>query len=74
MIGLISGLRLGEALALDHQDVDLRDGALHVRANQTKQREVPLHHTTTKALREYARTRDRRWPTPQSPAFFLNLK
>ena len=45
-----------------------------MRANQTKQREVPLHHTTTKALREYARTRDRRWPTPQSPAFFLNLK
>ena len=76
VIGLMatSGLRLGEALALDHQDVDLRDGALHVRANQTKQREVPLHHTTTKALREYARARDRRWPTPKSPAFFLNLQ
>jgi integrase len=76
VIGLMatSGLRLGETLALDHADVDLRDGALHVRANQTKQREVPLHHTTTKALREYARVRDGRWPTHQSPAFFLNLR
>lgn len=67
-----SGLRLGEALGLDRQDVDLDDGALHVRARQTKQREVPLHPTTTAALRGYARARDRRWPEPQSPAFFVN--
>jgi integrase/recombinase XerD len=75
VIGLTatSGLRLGEALALDRADVDLRDGALHVRANQTKQREVPLHHTTTEALREYAQIRDRNRPAPQTPAFFLNL-
>jgi len=45
-----------------------------VRARQNKQREVPLHLTTTRALRDYARTRDRCWPTPQSPAFFLNLR
>jgi integrase len=76
VIGLMAstGLRLGEALGLDRADVDLADGALHVRARQNKQREVPLHPTTTRALREYARTRDRRWPTPQSPAFFLNLR
>jgi integrase len=74
VIGLMAttGLRLGEALGLDRQDVDLRDGALHVRARQTKQREVPLHPTTTRALREYARARDHRWPKPQSSAFFLN--
>jgi len=43
LIGLMAstGLRLGEALALDRADVDLDDGALHVRARQTKQREVP---------------------------------
>jgi integrase len=76
VIGLMAstGLRLGEALWLDRADVDLADGVLHVRARQNKQREVPLHPTATRALRHYARTRDRRWPTPQSPAFFLNLR
>jgi len=74
VIGLMAttGLRLGEALALDRADVDLDDGALHVRARQTKQREVPLHPTAATALREYARCRDRYWPQPSSPAFFLN--
>lgn len=68
VIGLMatSGLRFGEALGLDRHDVDLVDGALHVRARQHKQREVPLHLTTTVALREYARQRDQRWPQPLS--------
>jgi integrase/recombinase XerD len=76
VIGLMAstGLRLGETVGLDRADVDLADGVLHVRARQSKQREVPLHPTTTRALRDYARTRDRRWPTPQSSAFFLNLR
>jgi integrase/recombinase XerD len=74
VIGLMAttGLRLGEALGLDRQDVDLPDGAVHVRARQSRQREVPLHHSTTEALREYAWARERRWPEPQTPAFFLN--
>jgi integrase/recombinase XerD len=76
VIGLMAttGLRLGEALGLDRHDVDLHDGALHVRAGQTKQREVPLHPTAARALRGYARQRDHRWPQPQSPAFFLNTR
>ena len=51
LIGLLAstGLRPGEALGLDRQDVDLRDGILHVRAaKQQKQREVLLHESTTK--------------------------
>ena len=75
LIGLMAttGLRLGEALGLDRQDVDLDDGALHVRATmQSKQREVPLHPTTTDALRDYARLRDRRWPQPKTAAFFVS--
>lgn len=77
LIGLMAttGLRLGEALGLDRRDVDLDDGALHVRAaKQSKQREVPLHPTTTDALREYARWRDRRWPRPKTAAFFVSQK
>jgi len=76
VIGLMAttGLRLGEALGLNRHDVDLADGALHVRARQPKQREVPLHPTATRALRDYASLRDRRWPAPPSPAFFLGTR
>ena len=77
LIGLLAstGLRPGETLALDRQDVDLHHGALHVRAaKQHKQREVALHPTTTRALRDYARARDRRFPAPATPAFFISSR
>jgi len=70
LIGLlaVTGMRPGEALALDRQDADLRHGVLHIHAGkQKKQREVPLHHSTVSALREYARLRDARFPTPSTP-------
>jgi integrase len=72
LIGLLAttGLRLGEALRLDRQDVDLDNRVLWVRGKAGKQREVPLHATTTRALGEYAHLRDRHWPAPNSPAFF----
>jgi len=75
VIGLlaVTGLRPGEALGLDRADVDLSDGALHVRAaKQNKHREVPLHDTTTTVLRRYSRLRDRHQPVPSSPAFFVS--
>lgn len=75
LIGLlaVSGLRRGEALALNRADVDLTDGVLHVRATkQNKHREVPLHDTTTESLRQYSRLRDRYLTTPSSPAFFVS--
>ena len=76
LIGLlaVTGMRPAEALALDRQDVDLRHGVLHVRVGkQHKQREVPLHHSTISALRQYARLRDACFPAPSAPAFFLSL-
>ena len=76
LIGLlaVSGLRRGEALGLDRADVNLRDGALHVRAaKQNKQREVPLHDSTTRALADYSRLRDRHLPEPTAPAFFVSV-
>ncbi|MCA1697374.1 MAG: tyrosine-type recombinase/integrase [Actinobacteria bacterium] len=77
LIGLlaVTGMRPGEALALDRRDVDLTHGAVHVRAGkQKKQREVPLHATSIGALREYARHRDAHCPTPSTPAFFLSAR
>jgi integrase/recombinase XerD len=77
LIGLmaVTGLRPGEALTLDRHDVDLRHGIVLVRGGkQNKQREVPLHDTTILALRDYARLRDARFPTPSTPAFFLSAR
>lgn len=75
LIGLlaVTGMRPGEALALDRRDVDLGRGVLHVRAGkQNKQREVPVHQSTIHALRGYARLRDTHCPKPATPAFFLS--
>jgi integrase/recombinase XerD len=75
VIGLLAstGIRIGEALGLDRNDVDLRDGALHVRAGkQRKQRGVPLHPTTTHALRAYTRQRECHAPAPETAAFFVS--
>ena len=77
LIGLlaVTGMRPGEALALDRQDINLRHGVVHVRAGkQKKQREVPLHPSTITALRNYARRRDARFPEPSTPAFFIGAR
>ena len=49
VIGLLAatGLRIGEALALDRAHVDLDDGVILVNAGKSEQREVLLHDTTS---------------------------
>ena len=57
LFGLIAatGLRLGEALGLGIDEVDLEDGMLTItRGKSRNPRLVPLHSTTTGVLREYA--------------------
>ena len=73
LIGLLAttGLRLGEALGLDRGDVDLKDGVLRVSGKHGTEREVPLHQTTTRALADYARVRDRYFPRSDTAAFFV---
>ena len=68
-----SGLRIGETLALDLGDVDLEKGVLHIRDGKGRRhRDVPVHHTTTQVLRDYARLRYRACPRPDTPAFFVS--
>lgn len=77
LIGLlaVTGMRAGEAMGLDCQDFDPKDGLLTIRAGKFgKAREVPLHTTTQAALSEYERKRDRVHPCPRSPAFFLSAQ
>jgi integrase len=57
LFGLLAatGLRLGEALSLDRDDVDLRAGVLAVRrAKFGKSRFVPIHDSTRRVLQRYA--------------------
>lgn len=69
----VTGMRVGEAIGLDRQDVDLAQMLLTVRHTKGhKVRLVPLHPSTGNVLRHYARLRDRICPHPQSPSFFLS--
>ena len=75
IVGLLwaTGMRVGEALGLNCDDVDLAHGVLTVReAKFGKTRELPLHETTTAALSAYA-TRRSRWSLPgTTEAFFVS--
>lgn len=76
LIGLLSvtGMRVGEAIALDRADLDLRHGRLVIRHGKfAKSRELVLHHSTVDALRRYLRQRDRLLPAPGSPALLVSL-
>ena len=68
-----SGVRIGEALALDRGDLDADDGVLIVRDSKFgKTRLVPLHPSTTAALTRYSALRDEHHPRPAAPALFLS--
>ncbi len=75
LFGLIaaSGMRIGEAIGLVRDDVDLTAGVITIcEAKFDRTRLVPLHPTVTKALARYAAERDRLCPRPRSLAFFLS--
>lgn len=77
LIGLLAatGLRIGEALRLDHRDVDFSDRVLHVaRSKFGKSRLVPLLESTVDALERYAHRRRQLYPQPSSDSFFVSLR
>lgn len=74
LLGLlaVTGLRVGEALALDRGDVDFDNALLTIRrAKGNKSRLVALHPSTVRALQGYAHSRDKIYPQPTGPGFFL---
>lgn len=74
-IGLLAatGLRVGEAIRLDRQDVDFELGLLLVRNSKLgKSRSVPLHASTVEALSKYSARRDQLCPLPKVPSFFIS--
>lgn len=75
LIGLlaVTGMRVGEAIGLDLNDVDLAAQRLTVRFGKfTKTRELALHPSTVTALRRYRRLRRRLAPATGTPAFFVS--
>jgi integrase len=75
LIGLlaVTGIRIGEAIGLDRDDFDATTGTLTVRHGKfDKARLIPLHPTSTAALQQYLRQRDRLAPNTGSPALLVS--
>ena len=76
LIGLlaVTGMRVGEAIGLDLDDIDWSEGSLTIRKSKFgKSREVVLHPTTVEALHAYARQRQQLRPRPRTPSFFVSM-
>jgi integrase/recombinase XerD len=75
LIGLITvtGMRSGEALRLDRDDIDWDEGIVTVwNSKFQKSRALPVHPSTLAALRRYDRIRDEHIPRPKHPSFFVS--
>jgi integrase/recombinase XerD len=75
LLGLLAatGMRVGEALRLDQQDIDWRQSLLTLRHSKFgKTRQVPVHGTTITALHDYVQERDRLRPRRRTPSFFIS--
>lgn len=75
LIGLlaVTGMRVGEAVALDERDFDRRRAVLVIRkAKFAKSREVPLHSSSMQALQRYLLDRNRLSPRRDSSSFFVS--
>jgi len=69
-----TGLRLGEALALRREDVDLRAGMILIRDGKFyKSRHLPIGPRLTRALAEYVDAVPA-WRGPAPTAFFVNRR
>jgi integrase/recombinase XerD len=76
LIGLLSvtGMRVGEAIGLDRDDVDLDGGWLLIRrAKNDHCRVVPLHQSTVQALAAYVRLRDQLCPQAPTDSFLVTI-
>jgi integrase/recombinase XerD len=76
LFGLLAatGLRIGEALRLDRDDINVADGVLLVRRSKFgKSRLVPLQASTIDALERYQHRRRQLYPHPKTDSFFVSL-
>lgn len=70
---VVTGMRISELVGLDNDDIDLKGGLLTIRHSKfRKSRCLPLHRTTQQALHRYVEARNRVYPIPKSPSFFVS--
>jgi len=75
LIGMltVTGMRVGEAIALDRHDFDATNGLLIVHKGKFgKSRELPLHSSTVDALHRYLQRRDRPGSATNIPAMLVS--
>ena len=75
IFGLLAatGMRVGETIALNRDDIDFDAGVLNVREGKRgKSRLVPIHVTTQDVLGNYSKKRDAILPRLNTPAFFIS--
>lgn len=71
----VTGMRIGEALALTVDDIDLDDGILTLRSTKFgKTRQVPLHATTIAVLADYRRRREQFLAGRNMKRWFINAQ
>jgi len=69
----VTGMRAGEPVRLDCDDVDFEEGLVTIRNTKFgKSRQLPLHQSTVEALAAYAERRDQSRPKAQFPSFFTS--
>jgi integrase len=69
----VTGMRVGEAISLDHGDFDAINGLLTIRNGKFgKSRELPLHPSSVNALTDYLRRGDRPRRPPNTSALFVS--
>ncbi len=70
---VVTGMRSGEVVRLDRDDVDLNAGRLRVvQTKFDRSRELALHPSTVEALQGYAHERDRHRRRPMTAGFFVS--
>ena len=69
----VTGMRVGELVGLDREDVDLEEGVLLVKkAKLDRRRLIPVRPSTVKALQRYVRHRDKACPKTKTTSFFVS--
>ena len=77
LVGLlaVTGMRIGEALALDRGDIDPKEGSILVRETKfAKSRELPLHMSTVEAVLRYLGRADRPRAAAGTDAVFVSAR
>jgi len=70
-----AGLRVGELVGLDHEDVDLAGGLLRVRGKGKKERIVPAGRCAVAAIRSYLQAAEKHAPPGRDAyAVFINAR